>query len=205
MTRSVVVLLLSALLVVANLTVGAAQMPNFKDLTDKLKQIPDKITEPEKSDTTRAGTAPTPPASSSYKVDINSASIDELKTLPGIDDASAEKIVKGRPYKGTSELETRNILSHAVYEKIAMRVTTRSESPEEGGAPPRRGSTVSQPPEDCRGARLVRGCRGGSPSSSAPVEVGSTSHARRAGAGFSLYWRLGLYRLAACPSVVKST
>jgi hypothetical protein len=37
-------------------------------------------------------------------VDINSASADELKTLPGIGDAYAKKIVEGRPYKGKDEI-----------------------------------------------------------------------------------------------------
>src|SRR5262249_43967604 len=37
-------------------------------------------------------------------LDINSASEDELKALPGIGDAYSKKIIEGRPYKGKDEL-----------------------------------------------------------------------------------------------------
>lgn len=43
-------------------------------------------------------------------VDINSASKKELKTLPGIDDAEAAKIIAGRPYGSKVWLVSHNIL-----------------------------------------------------------------------------------------------
>jgi competence protein ComEA len=51
-------------------------------------------------------------------VDINNASATDLKTLPGMTDAEAGKIVQGRPYKDPSDLTTKKILTDAEFAKI---------------------------------------------------------------------------------------
>ena len=58
-------------------------------------------------------------------VDINSASKAELKKLPGISDAEADKIIAGRPYLTKAHLVTHNIISRGEYEKLAGMVIAK--------------------------------------------------------------------------------
>jgi len=58
-------------------------------------------------------------------VDINSASKAELKTLPRIDDALANKIIAGRPYKSKAFLITNKIIPPGAYQAIRDQVIAK--------------------------------------------------------------------------------
>lgn len=55
-------------------------------------------------------------------VDINSASRAELKTLPGIGDAEAERIIAHRPYLTKTELASKNVLPLGPFVSVRHRV-----------------------------------------------------------------------------------
>jgi competence protein ComEA len=52
------------------------------------------------------------------KVDINTASRDELRTLPQIGSQRSKMIIRARPYAGPEDLVQRKVLKQAVYDKI---------------------------------------------------------------------------------------
>jgi competence protein ComEA len=76
----------------------------------------DTAAPPAKGDTKPDGKGAGKPMSK--PLDINSASEDDLKQLPGIGEALSKKIVENRPYKRKDELAKKKIIPQATYDKI---------------------------------------------------------------------------------------
>lgn len=67
-------------------------------------------------------------------IDINSASRDQLKALPGIGDVQAQKIIAARPYFSKADLATKNVLPTGVYLSLKDRIIAKQKA-----RPPRKG------------------------------------------------------------------
>ena len=80
-----------------------------------------KKSEPVPSSEKSAGKAP----KNAELIDINSASKQQLMTLPGIGDAYSQKIIDGRPYRAKNQLVQKNIIPQATYDKISAQIIAR--------------------------------------------------------------------------------
>jgi len=59
------------------------------------------------------------------KVNVNTASKDQLMSLPGMDDVAAQRVIEGRPYHTREELKVKGAVSPEEYQKIAGQVATQ--------------------------------------------------------------------------------
>jgi competence protein ComEA len=61
----------------------------------------------------------------SKTLDINSASHDQLTSLPSMTGEDADRVIASRPYNDPRELETRRVISRAEYDRIRDHITAK--------------------------------------------------------------------------------
>ncbi len=58
-------------------------------------------------------------------INVNKAKIEDLKSLPGIDDATAQRIIDHRPYSESYDMVKRRVISREQYNRIAGKIEAR--------------------------------------------------------------------------------
>ena len=92
-----------------------AQTPQPTAKSDKMAPAPSKMAP-------AADSKMAPAAKADAKIDINTATKDELMAFKGIGDKYSDKIVAGRPYARKDQLVSKNILPEATYKKIEAQI-----------------------------------------------------------------------------------
>ena len=68
------------------------------------------------------------PTARTDRVDINTASPEQLKAIQGLNDREVKKIIDGRPYSRRNELVTKKIITQETYDKIKQQISAKNAS-----------------------------------------------------------------------------
>ena len=60
-----------------------------------------------------------------HRIDVNSATREQLMTLPGIDGPAADKVIEGRPWKNSQALVDKGVVTKADYARLKSRVMAK--------------------------------------------------------------------------------
>ena len=101
--------------------VGCTQQQNSQDLKEQAAQATAEV----KSDAKALAAGIREGWSRDKPLDLNTATKNELLSLPGVTAAEADRVIAGRPYGEPGEVVTRRIMPKTEHDKIADRVTAK--------------------------------------------------------------------------------
>jgi DNA uptake protein ComE-like DNA-binding protein len=113
--RNVFTLLLLAALA------GCSQQQNSQDLKEQTAQATAEV----KRDAKAVAAGISEGWSRDKPLDLNTATKDQLLSLPGVTAAEANRVIAGRPYTDAGDVVARRIIPKTEYDKIADRVTAK--------------------------------------------------------------------------------
>ena len=59
------------------------------------------------------------------KVELNTATKEQLMALPGVSESTADRIIAARPYKSKNDLVAKNLLTKSEFEKVSAHVMVK--------------------------------------------------------------------------------
>jgi DNA uptake protein ComE-like DNA-binding protein len=112
---------LAGFTLLATLTACAPQQQNPQELREKTAQATAEM----KNDAKAVAQGVRDGLTRDKTIDLNSATKDQLLTLPGLTAAQADRIIDNRPYDDPNDLVTKKVLPKVEYDKIADRVVVK--------------------------------------------------------------------------------
>jgi DNA uptake protein ComE-like DNA-binding protein len=113
--RNVFMFLLVAMLV------GCTQQQSSQDLKEQTAQATADV----KRDAKAVAAGISEGWSRDKQLDLNTATKDQLLSLPGVTAEEADRVIAGRPYSEAGDVVTRRIMPKKEYDKIADRITAK--------------------------------------------------------------------------------
>jgi len=100
---------------------GCTQPQNSQELKEKTAQATAEV----KRDAKAVAAGIREGWSRDKPLDLNTATKEQLLSLPGMTEAEADRVIAGRPYNDPNDLVKRHIMPKVEYDKIADQVTAR--------------------------------------------------------------------------------
>ena len=104
------------------LPLGGITACSNKDNPDEIRRQTAEATETMRRDTKAVVEGVKEGMSSDKTININSASREDLLSLPGMTQREADRIIAERPFKNTHELVARHLIPESEYAKISDRI-----------------------------------------------------------------------------------
>ena len=110
-----------AILLTATLLACAPQKQSPQEIKEKTAEATSEM----KSDAKAIASGIREGWSRDKPLDLNSASKDQLMSLPGMSPAEADRVIAARPFDAPADLENRHIIPKSEYDRIADKVTVK--------------------------------------------------------------------------------
>ena len=101
--------------------VGCTQQQSSQDLKEQTAQATADV----KRDAKAVAAGISEGWSRDKQLDLNTATRDQLLSLPGVTAEEADRVISGRPYSEAGDVVTRRIMPKTEYDKIADRITAK--------------------------------------------------------------------------------